>query len=249
MITDESSARKIVIIPSCYNTPQVVKVLFAFKEKVVDEVCLIIDAPVENDLLIVNRTINNCLVPVHLIINDERKGIGSAIRQGIDYAINMSYEIAVIMAGNGKDQVNEIPRLLAPITLGNYDYIQGSRFLKGGRTVKNPFFRRVFSRLYPFVWTLFTKFRCTDVTNGFRAYRLSLFRDPRINIWQRWLNKYELEYYIHYKAITLGYKVYEVPVSKIYPYKHKGGYSNIQPFKDWWQIVGPLVYLKTGIKK
>ena len=249
MITYETPARKIVIIPSCYNSAQVVKVLAAFKEKAVDEICLIVDAPLKNDLQILDRTTKNCSIPTHIIINDERKGIGSAIRQGIKYAMNNHYEIAVVMAGNGKDQPDEIPRLLAPIILGHYDYVQGSRFLKGGRAVKNPFFRRVFSRLFPFVWTLFTKFRCTDVTNGFRAYRLSLFSDPRINIWQHWLNNYELEYYIHYKAITLGYKVLEVPVSKIYPYKHKGGYSNIKPFNDWWKIVGPLIYLKTGMRK
>jgi dolichol-phosphate mannosyltransferase len=104
------------------------------------------------------------------------------------------------MAGNGKDQPKEIPRLLNPILSKQYDYVQGSRFLQGGNPVKNPFFRRTFSRLFPFAWTLLTKFRCTDVTNGFRAYKLSLFRDNRINIWQSWLDGYELEYYIHYKV-------------------------------------------------
>jgi len=87
------------------------------------------------------------------------------------------------------------------------------------------------------------------ITNGFRAYKLKIFLDKQINIWQDWLDDYELEYYIHYKVLTLDYKFKEVPVSKIYPYRHKGGYSNISPFHDWWKIVGPLIYLKTGVKK
>ena len=70
-----------------------------------------------------------------------------------------------------------------------------------------------------------------------------------MNIWQSWLDGYGLEYYIHYKVLTLGYKIKEVPVSKVYPYNKKGGYSNISPFKDWWDIIGPLIYLKTGAKK
>jgi dolichol-phosphate mannosyltransferase len=114
--------------------------------------------------------------------------------------------------------------------------------------VKNPFLRGVFSRLYPFFWTLLTDVRCTDVTNGFRAYKLKIFSDRRINIWQGWLDSYELEYYIHYKVLALGYKMKEVPVSKVYSYSHKGGYSNISPFRDWWKIVGPLVYLTLGVK-
>lgn len=56
--------------------------------------------------------------------------------------------------------------------------------------------------------------KCTDVTNGFRAYKTRMLKDKRVNIDQEWLNYYALEYYIHYKAITLGYKFAEVPVTK-----------------------------------
>ena len=90
--------------------------------------------------------------------------------------------------------------------------------------------------------------RCSDVTNGFRAYKASLLKDPRVNIWQDWLDGYELEYYLHYKALTLGYRFIERPVSKTYAFRNKGGYSHISPMRDWWQIVGPLFLLKMGAK-
>jgi len=95
---------------------------------------------------------------------------------------------------------------------------------------------------------LLTGNKCTDVTNGFRAYRTYIFRDKHIDIWQNWLNGYGLEYYIHYKVLTLGYKTKEVPVSKVYPYRHKGGYSKISPLHDWWDIVRPLIYLQFKVK-
>ncbi len=75
----------------------------------------------------------------------------------------------------------------------------------------------------------------TDVTNGFRAYKTSIFKDERINIWQSWLNGYELEYYIHYKILTLGYKFREVPVSKIYPQDLSEGYSKVHPIKNFYK--------------
>ena len=59
---------------------------------------------------------------------------------------------------------------------------------------------------------------------------------------------YELEPYIYYKSITLGYKVTEVPVSKIYPDK-KLGISKMKPITGWWSIIKPLLFLKLGIKK
>jgi dolichol-phosphate mannosyltransferase len=238
--------KTLAIIPVYHDIDRVSQVLSKFKEKVVDEICVIMDDASQKDA---DKMLTLPVpVPVHLIRNDERKGIGYAIRQGIEYALENDFCIAVVLAGNNKDDPREISRLLEPIIKEECDYVQGSRFLTGGKRVKNPFLRGIFSRFYPFLWTLLTNVRCSDVTNGFRAYRLKIFEDPRINIWQRWLDDYELEYYIHYKVLTLGFKTVEVPVSKIYSHRNKGGYSQISPFRDWWRIVRPLFYLRLGTK-
>jgi dolichol-phosphate mannosyltransferase len=242
------SGRKISIIPVYHDSGKIREVLTKFPDHVVDEICLIVDCATKEESKEITEVSGRISTAVHTVFNKERRGIGFAIRKGIEYALDNEYDFAVVMAGNNKDDPREIPRLLHPIMNEGYDYVQGSRFLLGGKRTKNPFLRGVFSRIYPFVWTLFTNIRCTDVTNGFRAYRIEIFRDKRIDIWQNWLNDYELEYYIHYKVLTLGYKMKEVPVSKTYPYRHRGGYSRIAPFRDWWKIVGPLVYLKLGLK-
>ena len=247
-MNDADSFKKIAIIPVYNGTGNIVKVLAKFRDETVDEICIVVDCASKGDLDEIGKAAAKIGTPVHVIRNRERKGVGYAIREGIEYALGKRYDVVVVMAGNNKDDPREIPRLLTPILKEDYDYVQGSRFLPGGKRVKNPFLRGVFSRLFPFFWTLLTNVRCTDVTNGFRAYKLKIFSDKRIDIWQGWLDSYELEYYIHYKVLTLGCKTKEVPVSKIYPYRHKGGYSNISPFRDWWKIVGPLVYLKLGIK-
>jgi len=248
-LSSGESVRRIVIIPACNNTTQLVSVLAGFAQAVVDKICVVVDRANAHELHRIQAAAAKIEIPVHIIAHIERKGVGYAIRSGINYALKENYDLAIIMAGNGKDQPNEINRLIKPILTQGYDYIQGSRFLPGGNPVRNPLLRGLFSRLFPFIWTLFTKTRCTDVTNGFRAYKLDLFRNCQINIWQSWLDGYQLEYYIHYKALTLGYKTKEVPVSKIYPFRHKGGYSNISPLRDWWTIVAPLIYLKIGVKK
>ncbi len=248
-MNDVKSSRQIAVIPVYNDTPKLIEVLTKFYDKVVDEICLVIDCATEDELSKIKKATANIGVPVHVIVNEERKGIGFAIRRGIKYAMDKKYDIVVVMAGNGKDDPREIPELLKPILEKGCDYVQGSRFLYGGKHIRTPILRKIFIRLYPFIWTLLTKIRCTDVTNGFRAYNLKIFSDNRINIDQRWLEGYQLEYYIHYKVLTLGYKTAEVPVSKIYSHKNRGGYSKISPLRDWWQITGPLVYLKLGVKR
>ena len=220
-----------------------------FEPGIVDEICVVADSPSPRTLKRIEEARQSISVPVHLIQNSERKGIGYAIRQGYSYALSNKFDLIVVMAGNGKDDPKEIPRLTAPILKEGIDYVQGSRFLPGGRRKKNPFLRSIFTRLFPVIWTSMTGVHCTEVTNGFRAYRSSILKDPRINVWQSWLDNYELEYYLHYKALTLGYKFAERPVSKDYTEIRKGKYSHISPLKDWWQIVGPVFMLKLGVKK
>jgi len=72
--------------------------------------------------------------------------------------------------------------------------------------------------------------------------------DERINLNQSWLNKYELEPYLLFKSVKLGYKHIEVPVKKMYPKKSEG-YTKMKPFSGWWSILRPVIYLGLGIKK
>ena len=167
--------KKIAVIPVYRDIVNVVRVLGKFRDGYVDGICLVVDCPEEDDLKEIKRGAAKIETPVFIIANKERKGIGYAIREGIEYGLANHYGVAVVMAGNAKDDPGEIPRLLTPIVEEGFDYVQGSRFLPGGKRVRNPFLRGVFSRLYPSIWTLCTNIRCTDVTNGFRAYKLKIF--------------------------------------------------------------------------
>ncbi len=185
-----------------------------------------------------------------VISNPTPQGVGNAIRMGISYAREHNFGIMVILAGNSKDDPAEIPRLIEPIINEGYDFIQGSRYLKGGKYGGDmPRYRLLATSIvHPRLFSLITGRKISDSTNGFRAFRLSIFNDKGIDIYQPWLDKYELEVYLLYKVIKLGYKVKEVPVSKIYPPK-KLGYTKMKPITGWWSILRPLVFLGLGIKK
>ena len=241
--------KTIAIIPVYGDSETIGTVLERFEPGYVDEVCVVADKPGVVTLGAIEEAGRRIRVPIKTIQNPVRKGIGHAIRQGYRYALENNFELIVIMAGNGKDDPREIPRLTAPIIDEGYDYVQGSRFLPGGRREKNPFLRSIFTRLFPYVWSFMTGVRCTEVTNGFRAYKATIVEDSRIDLWQSWLDGYELEYYLHYKVLTLGYRFTERPVSKDYSAMKNKKYSHISPSKDWWQIVGPLLLLRLGVKK
>jgi dolichol-phosphate mannosyltransferase len=153
------------------------------------------------------------------------------------------------MAGNDKDEPNEILSLVDPILKDGCDLVQGSRY-KGGQGAKGhmPFYRRLATRLHPFLFSVFSGHWVTDSTNGFRAIKLSLFKDARIDLRQSWLDHYELEPYILFKALTLGYRYSEVFVTKTYPPKNLG-YTKMKPILGWWSILKPIFYLGLRIKR
>jgi dolichol-phosphate mannosyltransferase len=236
------------LIMTTWRDPKVVSVIQKFDKPYVNEVVLIADEPTPDLLDQLNRLGLRLPVGLNVIVNARRMGVGFGIRQALRYCQDKGHKFVVLMAANGKDDPSEIPRFTKALAKG-YDYVQGSRFMPAGRAERTPFLRAVFNRIWPFIWSLLVSKRVTEVTNGFRAYDMRLLLDKRIRLDQRWLDRYGLEYYLHFKVLSLGYRYCEVPVTKTYPWSHKGGYSKIRPFGDWKDILLPPILLRLGLRR
>lgn len=245
--TDQVDERcRVLITVFCFNEEKKIgRVLARFPDKRNYAVCVMNDGSTDGSVNVVKQ-----FPWVGILSHDRNRGAGAAIRTAHQYALDAGFDVFGLVAGNDKDRPVEITeRLLPPILNEGYDFVQGSRYLRGGDHGNMPFYRRIATQVvHPTLFKLITRRWITDSTNGFRCYRTKLLRDPAIDLSQEWLDKYELEPYLFYKAIRLGYKVREVPVSKIYP-PHELGYTKMKPITGWWSILRPLVFLGLGIKK
>ncbi len=175
-------------------------------------------------------------------------GVGAALRRGLAY-IEDKYPVVVIIAGNDKDNPEELPRLLRPLVEKRAEFVQGSRYLPGGGIGgAMPFYRRMATRIHPWAFSLATGCKLTESTNGYRAFRTKLLADPNLDLNQPWLDRYELEPYLFYKALTLGYSCIEVPVTKTYPPRGRR-YTRMPAVVGWWSILRPLFLLRFGIRQ
>ncbi len=185
-----------------------------------------------------------------LVIRHEiNRGVGAAIRTGIMFGRENKFDIGMVLSGDDQHEPQEIDRVVAPILAGEYDFIQGSRRMKGGRVVNDRPFRMVTTQLYSVLFSLLVFRRITDATNGFRAFRMSVFDDPSMNLHQDWLDRYELEPYILFKAVTSKQiRMKEVPIT-IYYHGERKQFTKMKPFRDWWRLAKPMIYLGLRIRK
>ncbi|MDP8912941.1 MAG: glycosyltransferase family 2 protein [Pseudomonadota bacterium] len=143
--------------------------------------------------------------------------VGAQLRLAYAWALDEGYSGIVTMDGNGKDGVEAIDLFVEKLREG-YDYVQGSRYVPGGKAINTPLDRKLGGRLiHAPVLSLAGRRWYTDTTNGFRGYSRRYLTDPRVNPFRSIFDRYQLLFYLTVRAGQLGYKVTEVPVTRSYP--------------------------------
>jgi len=243
-MTIESSKKLLVVLPAFNEAGKIGRVVQKVKAiPLVD--CILVADDFSSD-----GTSDEAHSAGAVVIRHKKNmGVGAGIRTGIKYGIQNGFEICAILSGDDQHEPQEIEGVVQPIIKNEYDFIQGSRRMKGGKVVNDRPFRMVTTQLYSLLFSLLTGRRITDATNGFRAFRLSIFEKENIDIDQDWLDRYELEPYILYKAVRCkNIRFKEAPIT-IYYHQNRKQFTKMKPFRDWWRLAKPLVYLTLRLRK
>lgn len=179
--------------------------------------------------------------------HEKRQGVGAAIRDGWKAGVARERPYLALLAGDDQHIPSELGPALDALVAREADYLQGSRWIRGGRLIGGNAGRAQGTRLYSMAFSLLVGRRVTDATNGFRIFRRELLDDPRINLDQRWLDSYDMEPYLLYQAITRGYQVIEHPCTV--QYHRTASYTKMRGVKDWWRLFRPALLLRTGVKR
>lgn len=155
---------------------------------------------------------------------------GAQLRCGFHLAKQRGYSGVITIDGNDKDSIESVPLFIEKLREG-YDFVQGSRFIKGGEAVNTPFVRLVALRLIhaPLI-SLAAKQWFTDTTSAFRAHSARYLFDARTAIFRDVFTGYELLAYLSIRFSQLGYRGCEVPVRRAYPKTGKTP-TKISPIK------------------
>jgi glycosyltransferase involved in cell wall biosynthesis len=121
--------RVAVVIPA-YNERRAIAETVATVPELVDDIVVVDDASSDNTMAQAQAAAQRRAHParVEVIRHATNGGVGRAITTGYRRALALGADVAVVMAGDGQMDPDDLPALLAPISEGRADYVKGNRF-------------------------------------------------------------------------------------------------------------------------
>ena len=209
-----------VIIPVINEGDRIRKFVCRLKENNIDNIAdiIIIDGGGVDGSLCEDFLSNHAVSGLLTKIGSGK--LGAQLRIGYSFCLANNYQGVVTIDGNNKDDPNSIPSFIKLMQNG-YDFIQASRYLKGGKAYNTPILRNLAIRLlHAPLLSFFSGFHWTDTTQGFRGYSKKLLGDKKLSVFRSIFKNYELLAYLSASAPRLGFKCIEFPTTRSYPSKN-----------------------------
>jgi glycosyltransferase involved in cell wall biosynthesis len=166
-----------------------------------------------------------------IVLREAHQGKGIALRLGFERATG---DVIVTLDSDGSHQPEEIPSILRCMMKDKVDFVIGSRFLNSdAKNAKIPKLNRIGNKMFSDLIRLFTGLKISDSQSGFRAIRSSIIKRMRLHS-----RGYEVESEMLVKALKMGARVTEIPVSFE---QRTVGKSKLDPLKDGARILYSII--------
>ena len=146
---------------------------------------------------------------VTILSNNEKKGLGTAYKQGFLFASELNYKFVVEMDADGSHKVEDLKKLLGADH--SYELVIGSRWVPGGDVVNWPVHRVLISRIGNIYAKILLGIKVNDSTSGFR--RIGVTRLRQIDLNKISSAGYGFQVEIAHLLVAHGAKYLEIPIS------------------------------------
>lgn len=219
--------RIVVIIPTYNEVENIGRMLDVLKKEVFSQiknhemVVLVVDDNSPDGTAEVVRKKMEKYKNVKLLLG-QKEGLGAAYARGMKYTMQeMGADAVVEMDADFQHDPKDIIRLVAEFDKG-YDYVIGSKYVKGGSVPRQ---WEVYRKFLSWGGNIFARamlliFSVRDVTSGFKLTKVKGFLD-KINLDYLLSKSYAYKIHIMYEMVKeRGARVKEVPIK--FHYREKG---------------------------
>ncbi|GAX88733.1 glycosyltransferase family 2 protein [Effusibacillus lacus] len=135
------------------------------------------------------------------------RGLGAAVREGLREAYRLGADFAVMIDADDEYPADCIPQVVAPVVLGEADYVLASRF--AGTIQGMKLHRRLGNYFFTLLQSALLRRIITDGQTGFRAFSRQVLATMDI------IHDYNYAQVMTLNIVRQGYRMAEVPI----PYK------------------------------
>lgn len=146
---------------------------------------------------------------IHLLRRPGKMGLGTAYRDGFQWALARDYELIFEMDADFSHSPSHLPEFLAASERA--DFVLGSRYLNGKVTVVNwPISRLLLSYGANIYARLVTGMRLWDATGGFKCFHRRVLE--AIDLADVRSNGYAFQIEMSFRAMRKGFRPIEIPI-------------------------------------
>ena len=208
-----------VVIP-CYNEETQIENVVQTMPDIVDYMVIIDDNSHDKTAEIV-RSLLKENPKIVFIEHEKNQGVGGAIATGYKWSRDNKIDVAVVMAGDGQMNPDDLPAVLDPVVDGEIDYSKGNRLFTGEAYKKIPKVRFFGNS----VLSLLTKvvsgyWHVADSQTGYTAINSKALH---LIDWDKMYKRYGQPNDLLVRLNVWDLKVRDVPVEPVYNVGEKSG--------------------------
>ena len=205
-----SKIKKFLIILPTYNEVEMIEhVLAEVQEKVPGADILVVDDASPDGTASKVKQSPNFGKKIHIMERPGKAGLGSAYREGFQWALKRGYDAVVEMDADLSHDPADVPRLISALGEGA-DLAVGSRYLNGIRILNWPQSRLWISTFGGWYARFLTGLPMSDPTSGFKAIRRGVLEGLN---WGHFTSQgYGFQVELHFFAWQNGFLIQEVPI-------------------------------------
>jgi len=209
-----------VVVPAYNEATQIGKVIATMPE-IVDMIVIVNDCSKDNTSEVIRQQAGFAAGRVTLLEHLVNQGVGGAIATGYKWSRDNAYGVAVVMAGDGQMDPDDLPAILDPVVDGAADYTKGNRLVTGEAFKKIPKIRFFGNAAL----SLFTKiasgyWHVADSQTGYTAINKIALAEID---WDGMYKRYGQPNDLLVKLNVAGMRVVDVPIEPVYDVGEKSG--------------------------
>ena len=208
-----------IVVPAHNEETQISNVINTLPE-FVDKIVVVNDFSSDNtgEVIQAEAAKNKKVV---LISHQVNQGVGGAIASGYMWARDHNMDIAVVMAGDGQMDPQDLPALIDPVAAGETDYTKGNRLFTGEAYKIIPKTRYFGNSILSFLTKIASGYwHVADSQTGYTAINNKALK---LIDWNQMYRRYGQPNDLLVRLNIYNFRVRDVPIQPVYNVGEKSG--------------------------